>query len=126
MNTETKMLVGRGLLALIALAAVWEILSPFLLGFSDQAIITQNCVIVGIFILLFSALGGITGNPNVGRWSDMLTFVLGIWLIVTPFLLGFTYMNMTAMISSWATGAVITLASAASFIGLPASSQPTL
>jgi hypothetical protein len=126
MNVDTRTTVGRGIIALIAVAAVWEILSPFILAFDNMSIITRNCVIAGIFILLFSAIGAIVGAPSVGRWSNALNFILGIWLIITPFVLGYAYMSLPAMISSWATGSVIVLAAVISYAELPPIGEPLL
>jgi len=66
---------------------IWLILAPFILGYVDSAAIT-NDVIIGIILAgialvrLFSSF-----RPF---WLSWVNIVLGFWLIIAPFVLGYT------------------------------------
>lgn len=64
------------------LLGAWIIISPFVLGFSNQTAITWNNVATGaaIFLLALSRSG-----RNYG--ASVLVVLLGIWMIVSPFVL---------------------------------------
>jgi hypothetical protein len=67
------------------LLGLWLIFSPFILGFSASRAAMWNNIAVGL-ICLFLA----TGN----KWEDggvqALIVPLGIWLFISPFVLGFS------------------------------------
>jgi hypothetical protein len=69
------------------IAGIWLIVAPFILGYVDSAAIT-NDVIVGILlgglslVRLFSNF-----RPSWLSWANI---VLGFWLIIAPFVLGYT------------------------------------
>lgn len=66
---------------------IWLIIAPFVLGYIDSAAIT-NDIVVGIvlagvaLVRLFSSF-----RPF---WLNWVNIVLGLWLIVAPFVLGYT------------------------------------
>lgn len=82
----------------------WLVLSPWALGFAGEAIPTGNAVIVGI-ALVAAALGAIF-VPRA--WEEWTECVLGLWLVVSPWALGFSG-QAQAMVSAVATGVVIAL-----------------
>lgn len=70
------------------LAGIWLIIAPFLLGYSDQATPLWNDIIVGILIVAFAGarVVGAFRAPSLS-WVNV---ILGGWLIVAPFLLGYS------------------------------------
>lgn len=64
----------------------WLILSPWALGFAGEMIAMWNFVAVGV-LLVATALGAIF-LPRA--WEEWTESVLGLWLVVSPWILGFT------------------------------------
>ncbi len=64
---------------------IWVALSPFILGFSHHPAARWSNLTVGIALLLVTA---------AGAWADEalegLVVPLGVWLFVSPFVLGFS------------------------------------
>ncbi len=68
-----------------ALLGLWVLLSPWALGFQDDRVIMLNAVIVGA-ALVAVALGAIF-VPRA--WEEWTEGTLGLWLLVSPWGLGF-------------------------------------
>jgi hypothetical protein len=72
--------------AVNAVLGVWLVLSPWALGFSGDAVAMGNFVVVGV-LLLAAALGAIF-LPRA--WEEWTESVLGLWLVVSPWLIGYS------------------------------------
>lgn len=99
MNPRAQAKVASGL---DLLAGLWLIISPFVLGYSDlgqatktmasQA--TNNSLIVGFTVAVIAAIR-LANAYRFGEyelptmWLSWLSALLGLWLIVSPFVLGF-------------------------------------
>lgn len=71
------------------LLGLWILFSPFLLGFRGVLPATWNNLGVGVLMAVFCGLRVSVGyNQPVWSW---FTGVLALWLIVSPFVLGFTH-----------------------------------
>ncbi len=68
---------------------VWLILSPWLLGFSGTPAAMWNAVLVGVVVGLM-ALMHLRGGP---MWEEWVSVVLGVWLLLSPWILGFSGMG---------------------------------
>lgn len=70
------------------LAGIWLIIAPFLLGYSDQASPLWNDIIVGVLIAAMAGarVAGAFRAPSLS-WVNV---ILGGWLIIAPFLLGYS------------------------------------
>ena len=69
----------------IALGA-WLLVSPWVLGYSDEGAAAMNALVLGTILVLQETLElGI--HETVEEWFDV---VAGIWLLVSPIVLGFT------------------------------------
>jgi len=80
----------RGLSLIVGLAGIWQIVAPYLLRFSSQAVPTRNAIICGVLLLIFGALslyGVGTLSPRTVSIFDWLAFLTGLWLLVSPFVL---------------------------------------
>jgi len=74
------------------LLGVWVALSSWVLGFQDMTVVMANAVAVGVLLIAF-ALGAIF-VPRA--WEEWTEGVLGLWLVVSPWALGFsTYSQAT-------------------------------
>lgn len=64
---------------------LWLIVSPWVLGFSAMQWAVWNAVVLGIIVVLM-ALAELIEFHDWEEWTDM---VIGCWLIISPWLLGF-------------------------------------
>jgi hypothetical protein len=64
---------------------VWLFFSPWLLGYSDVSAAATNAHIIGAAIVVFSLIELYTWE----RWEEWINLVLGVWLIISPWVLGF-------------------------------------
>src|SRR5918911_1024656 len=74
--------------ALIIVVGLWLILAAFVLGFTGITSALWNSVIVGVAILVIAAIR-IFSESERWYWLSWLAFLLGLWLIASPFILGY-------------------------------------
>lgn len=67
---------------------IWMLLSPFFLLFSDNSHVTWNNFLAGLLVMLL-AIGRLF-DPRGRRGWSWANCVLAVWLILSPFVLGFT------------------------------------
>lgn len=67
------------------LAGIWEIIAPFVLGYSSNSTATTNDVIVGIIVAVLAAIRFF--GAYAAAWLSWVNAVLGLWLIAAPFVL---------------------------------------
>jgi hypothetical protein len=66
---------------------LWLVVSPFVLQFSSfTEIAALNSYLLGVGVMVFSAIA--LARPRM--WEEQVNIVLGLWLVLAPFLLGFT------------------------------------
>lgn len=85
-----------------ALLGVWVVLSPWALGYQDTRVAMVNALVVGL-ALIAAALGAIFVPRAWEEWTEV---VLGAWLVMAPWVLGFS-MLYQATLSTVVTGLVI-------------------
>lgn len=85
-----------------ALLGVWVALSPWALGFEGTTVVMANAVIIGL-ALIAAALGAIF-VPRA--WEEWTEGALGVWLVVSPWALGFS-MHYEATLNAVVAGVVI-------------------
>ena len=68
-----------------ALLGAWLVLSPWAVGFADHQAAMFNFVAVGA-LLMAAAIGAIVVPKAWEEWTEV---VLGAWLVVSPWALGF-------------------------------------
>lgn len=86
------------------LAGLWLILAPFVLNFEGAEIAQWNHVIVGSAVLVLAAIRAF--DPDERESMSWMNVVLGLWMIVSPFLLGYANVN-DAQANSLVTGVII-------------------
>ena len=67
---------------------IWVLISPFVLGAVHSPGAVWNNVIVGIVMIAFAA-NRAWGGRHQGTETTWVNFVLGIWLIISPWIVGF-------------------------------------
>ncbi len=65
---------------------LWLVISPWALNFMLVEAPTWNAFVVGVVIAVAAAAALIAFN----QWEEWVEAALGAWLIVSPFLLGFS------------------------------------
>lgn len=68
-------------------AGIWLIISAWVVGFAGQPLATWETLCVGIAVLVLAIIR--LGTPGAVGLS-WINFLLGIWLIIAPFVLGFS------------------------------------
>ena len=85
-----------------ALVGAWLVLSPWAMGFEAQMAPTASSVVVGLALIAASL-----GAMFVPRaWEEWNQAVLGLWMIASPWLLGFSA-QMDVMRVAVASGIVV-------------------
>lgn len=69
------------------LAGIWLILAPYILGY-DYSRATTNDIVVGIVVLVLAAVREVGDNYRVS-WPSWINTLLGVWLILSPFILAY-------------------------------------
>lgn len=85
-----------------AVLGVWLVLSPWAMGYAAETPAMANAVVIGV-ALAAAALGAIF-VPRA--WEEWTEGALGLWLIASPWALGFQALS-TPRIVAVATGCVI-------------------
>ncbi|MEO6293239.1 MAG: SPW repeat protein [Burkholderiaceae bacterium] len=100
------------------------LLSPMALSYMDEVTATTNAVVIGL-ALFATALGAML-TPKA--WEEWTEAALGLWMVISPWALGFST-HMMAMYAAVACGGLVvllalwTLATDKDF-ALPKSMQP--
>jgi hypothetical protein len=71
-----------------ALAGLWLILAPFLLGYADVAGAVWNSIIFGVAVVLLAGARTL-GEGYRHAWPSWINVVIGLWLIIAPFVIGY-------------------------------------
>jgi hypothetical protein len=69
------------------LAGIWLIIAPFIVGFGGLTAPMVNSVVLGAVVLILAAIR--TANPLRGQGLSWINLLLGIWLIISPWVVGF-------------------------------------
>jgi heme/copper-type cytochrome/quinol oxidase subunit 3 len=71
--------------AVNAVLGAWLVLSPWAMGYQGESVATGNAVLIGL--ALFAAALGAIFVPRA--WEEWTEGVLGLWMIASPWALGF-------------------------------------
>lgn len=72
------------------LAGAWLVLAPFVLGFSTTGGVVKgywNEIVLGVVVALLAVVRVFA--PEEAPWFSVVNGVLGLWLIASPFALGY-------------------------------------
>ena len=103
------------------LAGLWLVLAPFLLTFTGITAATINSVVLGALILILA------GSREFGEgyrhaWPSWINVIVGAWLIIAPFALGFSA-SVEAMWSHIIAGAAVVVLALWSALSTPGEHQ---
>jgi hypothetical protein len=68
------------------LAGVWLLLSPWAMKYQDLSVAAWSAIAVGIVLVLSEVVAYL----RPGAWEEILDLVLGIYLVCSPYILGFS------------------------------------
>lgn len=91
------------------LAGLWLIIAPFVLNFEGADNAQWNHIIVGLAVLVIAAIRAF--DPDEREGMSWVNVILGLWMIVSPYLLGYADVN-DAQTNSLITGAIILILAA--------------
>lgn len=101
------------------LAGVWLVLAPFVLGFGTTGGVVKgywNEIVLGVVVAMLALVRVFA--PQETPWFSVVNGVLGLWLIVSPFVLGYegpdAPMSIAVDVSTGAVIAVMATVSAVS------------
>jgi hypothetical protein len=102
---------------------IWVLISPFIIGFSGFRQFMLNNIIVGIVVLVVSAVQA-WGEARTGGLS-WINLILGLWLIVTAFT--FNAQGLPGIVwNQIISGAIVAILAAVSVFSRPAIEPPPL
>lgn len=103
------MRIAKTLNWLIALAGAWEIIAPFALGYSAISLAVFNAVIVGIVLLVLGIWAALSENAGVNRTLDWINAIIGAWLVIAPFILGYALSSSVAVMNAVIVGIIVAI-----------------
>src|ERR1041385_6114558 len=89
MNTTTKDQMIKSACWGNVLLGLWQVISPFVLDYRHVDAAMWNSIVVGVAVGLL-ALARATGFWNEAKQAETLIALLGAWLIISAFALGFS------------------------------------
>ena len=93
---------------IIAATGLWEILAPFIIGYSSATGAMVDAIILGILLLGFGLWGGLVNSTGTEKAMSWINAVLGLWLVLAPFIL--SYSSVTgAMVNDIIVGVVVVI-----------------
>jgi hypothetical protein len=84
------------------IAGLWMIVSPWALAYEAEARPMWNAIVLGALI----AAVAFTAFFQVFAWQEWANVLFGGWLIISPWVLGFSALS-TAMLNAVVVGAVV-------------------
>lgn len=74
---------------------LWLIVSPWILGFTATVAAFWNAIVLGIAIAAFSLAAFVWYR----EWEEWIDGALGLWLVISPWVLGFAAAAYAAMVN---------------------------
>jgi len=68
---------------------IWLFLSPWMLRFFQLDMDTINFLVMGVMIAIFACMALYMHMHAL--WEDWVTLILGMWMIISPHVLGFSH-----------------------------------
>lgn len=118
---ETVRSIVKGVSGTNIAAGIWLIVAPFVLAYSDVTAALWNDILIGLAVAILAWIR--VANPLDYEGASWTNVVLGVWLVIAPFALGYSATT-AAMWNDIVVGLVVLALGAWSAISVR-SSQPT-
>ncbi|MCL4398165.1 SPW repeat protein [Patescibacteria group bacterium] len=92
------------------LAGIWLIISPFIFGYNTIVGDLWNNVIVGAVVSILALIR--IATPRQAEFLSWVNFILGLWMIASPFILG--YPTVSAQWANVIAGVIVAILSSRS------------
>lgn len=69
-------------------AGMWILASPLLFDYSVSGAALWNSISIGALVIICGSIRE-WGDTSKSSWASWINFLLGMWLIAAPFMLGF-------------------------------------
>lgn len=102
---------------LVAWVGLWELVSPFILGYTATPAALWNTIFAGMALIFLAAWAALSENAGTAKILDGITAAVGVWLVVSPFVLGYSTMT-AALWNDIIVGAVVIVLAAWAATGL--------
>ncbi|MCL4299135.1 MAG: SPW repeat protein [Anaerolineae bacterium] len=107
----------KSLNGLVALVGLWEVLAPPILGYMATPAAVGNAIIAGVTLILLAGLDDLIENASTDKNLDWIIGAAGVWLVVSPFVLGYSTVS-AALWNDLIVGAVVIVLAAWGAAGL--------
>jgi len=91
---------------LVALAGLWVVIAVFVLGYTASPAALWNALIFGVALLVLGVWAALSNQETTDKALDWINAAIGVWLIIAPFILGYTAI-VAAMVNSIIVGVVV-------------------
>jgi hypothetical protein len=75
---------------LVVLLGAWEVIAPFILGYSAFAGALWDAILLGIALIILAGWAALSNQVSTVKWLEWINVVLGVWLIIAPFIIRYT------------------------------------
>ncbi|HFB52206.1 MAG TPA: hypothetical protein ENJ48_00805 [Anaerolineae bacterium] len=75
---------------IVALFGLWEVIAPFLLGYSAVGAALWDAIIIGVVLIVLAGWAALVNQEGTIKSLNWINAVLGLWLIIAPFILAYS------------------------------------
>jgi hypothetical protein len=76
---------------LLVVTGLWELLSPFILGYSAMTAALWNAIVVGFLLIVLAGWTALSSQDlRTVRGLDWINALAGLWLVLFPFIWSYT------------------------------------
>lgn len=75
---------------IVALFGLWEVIAPFLLGYSATGAAMWDAIIIGVVLIVLAGWAALVNQEGTIKSLSWINAVLGLWLIIAPFILAYS------------------------------------
>ena len=83
------MKMAKSLAWIVALVGVWELVSPFISGMTAKTASIERIGATGLVLIICGSLAIMASQMKTIKYTGGVSAVLGLWLIIAPFALGY-------------------------------------
>ncbi|PSR21644.1 MAG: hypothetical protein C7B45_10020 [Sulfobacillus acidophilus] len=100
---------------IVAIFGAWFVVSGFVLSAAKHSSHVELSFIIGGALILLGALW-IAMAPTAGVWRDAIVALLGIWMAISPWVLGFAAHHKDDLLITLVIGVLVLVGAGLSFV----------
>ncbi|RLD05194.1 MAG: hypothetical protein DRI32_04435 [Chloroflexi bacterium] len=74
----------------IVVLGAWEIVAPFIFGYSAEKTALWDAIILGVALVILGIWAALVKDESTLKTLSWVNAALGVWLIIAPFLLSYS------------------------------------